>query len=282
VLVEGLESVGGIAAGANRSYAVTQSGEVFPWGASFLPDAAAEFRPILVWGVRVRRACACGTYAYAIGNDGELFSWGCGEIFPCVPDFWGLLGHGIAIGQSSPKRVEALRGVQVTDVSVGMSHALALAEDGLVYAWGRNMNERAVLGHPNVESEPLPKPVKALRGVRVGSVAAACARSYAVTDTGELWAWGCESSFDAPLGHGNEMSCPLPKPIASLRGIKVDAMAASDRHTLALADDGSVYAWGNGSGAKRGALGLGPAVRDAGRDVPTPQRIPALRVACGW
>jgi alpha-tubulin suppressor-like RCC1 family protein len=63
-----------------------------------------------------------------------------------------------------------------------------------------------------------------------------------------------------------------------LRGTKVDAVAAGERHTLALADDGSVYACGNRRAAELGALGLGPSVRDAGRDVPTPQRIPALRL----
>jgi alpha-tubulin suppressor-like RCC1 family protein len=50
---------------------------------------------------------------------------------------------------------------------------------------------------------------------------------------------------------------------------------------LALADDGSVYAWGDKMAAASGALGLGTSVSDAGLRVPTPQRIPELRVACG-
>jgi alpha-tubulin suppressor-like RCC1 family protein len=66
-----------------------------------------------------------------------------------------------------------------------------------------------------------------------------------------------------------------------LRGIKVDAVVGSDTQALAIAGDGSVYAWGNEPAAASGALGLGVAVSDAKRLVPTPQRIPALRVACG-
>jgi alpha-tubulin suppressor-like RCC1 family protein len=46
-----------------------------------------------------------------------------------------------------------------------------------------------------------------------------------------------------PLGHGEQRHCPLPKPMESLRGIKVDAVIASHHHTLALANDGSVYVW---------------------------------------
>jgi alpha-tubulin suppressor-like RCC1 family protein len=114
--------------------------------------------------------------------------------------------------------------------------------------------------------------------VRVSRIAAAPYRSYALTDTGELWAWGFDSKSVTPLGHGEEKRCRLPKPIESLRGVKVDAVAASDKHTLALADDGSVRAWGKYVAAARGALGLGPAVRDAGVHVSTPQRIFGLRV----
>jgi alpha-tubulin suppressor-like RCC1 family protein len=137
------------------------------------------------------------------------------------------------------------------------------------------------LGNPHVERELLPKPVEALLGVRVGSVAVAGCRSYAVADAGEAWAWGGDNGPSVPLGHGEQMNCPLPKPIESLWGIKVDAVIACEMHTLALADDGSVHAWGASQVAKMGALGLGPAVSDAGECVPTPQCIPGLRVACG-
>jgi alpha-tubulin suppressor-like RCC1 family protein len=74
------------------------------------------------------------------------------------------------------------------------------------------------------------------------------------------------------------MPCPVPKPIESLRGVKVDAVAAARHHALALADGGSVYTWGGDVAANSGALGLAPAVHEEGSIVPTPQRIPVLRV----
>jgi alpha-tubulin suppressor-like RCC1 family protein len=95
------------------------------------------------------------------------------------------LGHGDEQKQTAPKRVEALRGIRVSVGAFGWDHALALTEDGLVYAWGEN-TEAAVLGDPNVERQVLPKPVEALRGVRVGSIAAFEYHGYAVADTGEL------------------------------------------------------------------------------------------------
>jgi hypothetical protein len=100
----------------------------------------------------------------------------------------------------------------------------ALTEDGLVvYAWGRNVSY-AGMGNPHVEEESSTKPVEALRGVRVGSVAAAVARSYAFADTGEVWAWGMDGADLVALDHGERMLCPLPKPFESLQGIKVDAV----------------------------------------------------------
>jgi hypothetical protein len=83
------------------------------------------------------------------------------------------------------------------------------------------------------------------------------------------------------LGHGEETIHSLPEPIESLRGVKVDAVAGGQRHALALADDGSVYAWGNVEAAMTGALGLGPSVSDDTTAVLTPQRVSALRVAPG-
>jgi alpha-tubulin suppressor-like RCC1 family protein len=276
VLVEKLEGECNIAAAANYSLAVTQSGAVFSWGRALKPGAESSLVPRIVeWLKEVRvRKCVCantGT-AFAVSQEGELFSWGPGDD--------GLLGHGDEEDQPSPKRVEALRGVRVSSVSVGQWHALALAEDGLVYTWGENRC-RATLGNPHVEGELLPKPIEALRGVRVSSVAAGAERSYALANTGELWAWGVYSNGAAPHGHGVQMSRLLPKPIESLRGMKVDAVAASDTQTLALADDGSVFAWGNQDAAKSCALGLGPEVKDAKDPVRTPQCIAALRLACG-
>jgi alpha-tubulin suppressor-like RCC1 family protein len=114
----------------------------------------------------------------------------------------------------------------------------------------------------------------------VGSVAVGGRRSFALSDTGEVWAWGIENGefSSLPLGHGEEVNCLLPKPIESLRGVKVDAVVAGPHQTLALCDDGSVYAWGDYKAAFHGVLGLGNSVGRAGKEVRTPRRIQALRL----
>jgi alpha-tubulin suppressor-like RCC1 family protein len=73
----------------------------------------------------------------------------------------------------------------------------------------------------------------------------------------------------------------MPKPIRSLRRIKVDAVTAGMNHMLALAADDSVYGWGSVGATNSGALGLGQSASDAAENVQTPRRIPTLRVAGG-
>jgi alpha-tubulin suppressor-like RCC1 family protein len=106
--------------------------------------------------------------------------------------------------------------------------------------------------------------------------------SYAVFDTGELWGYHSDRISIPPIGHGEQMHGILPKPIESLRGVKVDAVAAGVGHTLALASDGSVYSWGNMCAAKWGVLGLGPTVGAAEKEVHTPERIATLCAANGF
>jgi alpha-tubulin suppressor-like RCC1 family protein len=122
------------------------------------------------------------------------------------------------------------------------------------------------------------KPVQALKRVHINSVAAGMMCSNAVSDMGEVWAWGCDAEGVPPLGQGDETDWPHPETIAALRGIKIDAVVAHHDHRLALADNGRVYVWGSDFAAVSGALGLGPS---DGETVSTPQRIQTLRVTCG-
>jgi alpha-tubulin suppressor-like RCC1 family protein len=83
--------------------------------------------------------------------------------------------------------------------------------------------------------------------VRVCSVAAYGRRNLAASSTGEVWAWETDDDDEhgRPLGQGELMNFPVPKPIESLRGIKVIAVVAGELHMMALSEDGGLYAWGN-------------------------------------
>ncbi|XP_063634643.1 RCC1 domain-containing protein 1 [Cydia splendana] len=84
----------------------------------------------------------CGYEHYLLLTDkGKVYSWGNGRRLQ--------LGHGDLNNIDSPKDVEALSGINITKISAGGWHSLALSESGDLYAWG--WNETGQLGIKETE-----------------------------------------------------------------------------------------------------------------------------------
>jgi len=267
------ERVVAVAAGSKASLAVTEEGTVFSWG-KLGKQRNQQPQPTRVKGlsgVLVRRVATSGRLAFAVTDTGEVFSWGSGPP--------GVFGHGDNRShQPIPKRIEALSEIRVRDVALGGWHCLALTEGGEVYSWGEE--RQGSLGHGNLLDfeeeiwggevgsddegiepciEILPKWMVALSGVRVVAVAVSNDHSCAVSEAGALFTWGAGGW--GQLGHGDHDSLGLPRRVEALHGIAVVSVAAADRQTFAVVEDGSVYAWGCVQG---GVLGMG---RESWREV---------------
>ena len=85
--------------------------------------------------------------------------------------------------------------------------------------------------------------------------------SLAVTRQGDIYAWGCDRWQQLGLGsaaagavgytwEGGKLWQTAPRRVEALRGI-IDVAAGAD-HSLALARDGNVYAWGRGNDGQLG------------------------------
>jgi alpha-tubulin suppressor-like RCC1 family protein len=188
----------------------------------------------------------------AVGSSYTLVTTEAGAVFSFGTGARGRLGHGDNNSQVLPKRIEALDGVCVATVAVGMCHCLALTACGRVFWWGARIKSTT-----EFELQLLPQLMDstAFGGGRVRRIAANIHTAYAVTDAGVLFTWGCDSyAHDGmfPLGHGHCQVQLSPWPVAGLHGIAVVGVSAGRRHALALAADGSVYAVGLGR-----ALGIG-------------------------
>ncbi|XP_053818592.1 protein RCC2 isoform X3 [Vidua chalybeata] len=118
-----------------------------------------------------------------------------------------------------------------------------------------------------------------LGALRVRSVVSGpcAAHSLLITAEGRLWSWGRNEK--GQLGHGDTKRVEAPRPIEALGSEAIVAAACGRNHTLALTENGSVFAFGEN---KLGQLGLGNQT-DA---VPSPTQIlyngqPISKLGCG-
>ena len=66
----------------------------------------------------------------------------------------------------------------------GCEHTLVVLDDGQLVSFGYNY--RGQLGHGNTSSEPVPKPVRGLDGIRVTQVSCSYYHSVIACDNGEV------------------------------------------------------------------------------------------------
>src|SRR5262249_51091239 len=136
-------------------------------------------------------------------------------------------------------------------------HAMALASDGTVWAWGGNGSGQLGDGTAVTANVPVqtrgPGGAGVLNGV--GAVTGGYAHSLARRDGGTLWAWGNNSN--GQLGDGTNTAQPFPFQVDPANLTNVVQVSAGWKHNLALRSDGTVWAWGQDN---QGEVGDGCAV----------------------
>ena len=143
----------------------------------------------------------------------------------------------------------------VSAAAAGHVHSLLVAGK-TAYSMGREAHQSGALGHgPRPPRCATPRRIEALAQVPVVAVAAGMHHSLFVSADGGLYT--CGAGDDGVLGHGDERTLYKPRRVGgALHGEWVYAAAAGYRHTVALAESGACYTWGDG---RWGQLGHGPA-----------------------
>ncbi len=201
---------------------------------------------------------AGGAFTVGLTTSGRVYTWGSGSL--------GQLGDGATAGSTVPVAVTVPSApggppAVVTAVAAGDAHALALTSTGQVYAWGADLFGQ--LGHGGTTPADTPTLVTLPAGVAVTAIAAGGDHSLAVTTTGQVYAWGANGN--GQVGDGSTVNSSTPSLVALPGGVAITGVAAGTAHSLAVANDGSVYAWGfNASGQ----LGTGDTA-----DASTPQPV---------
>ncbi|RQM26482.1 hypothetical protein B5M09_002918 [Aphanomyces astaci] len=172
--------------------------------------------------LRVVSVASSLVHAAAVTSSGVAYTWGA-----CAPGAFGtVFSKGGAAGGGSPpdvvrpcpQRVDDLSTVQVTAVALGARHSMALTSDGVVYSWGSG--EFGQLGHGDIVNNEL-----------------------------------FQQQFDPHTSRSYPMiDLPLRLDKSLFDEIQIKQIACGYYFSVALAEDGCVYTWGEGSD---GQLGLG-------------------------
>uniref|UniRef100_A0A8C6IVD5 HECT-type E3 ubiquitin transferase n=1 Tax=Melopsittacus undulatus TaxID=13146 RepID=A0A8C6IVD5_MELUD len=231
--------------GGRHAMALTVDGKVFSWGEGD-DGKLGHFsrmncdKPRLIEALKTKRIrdIACGSsHSAAITSSGELYTWGLGE--------YGRLGHGDNTTQLKPKmmlrllflaqgntmiiNIERLNGQGVCQIECGAQFSLALTKSGVVWTWGKGDYFR--LGHGTDVHVRKPQVVEGLRGKKIVHVAVGALHCLAVTDTGQVYAWG--DNDHGQQGNGTTTVNRKPTLVQGLEGQKITRVACGSSHSVA-------------------------------------------------
>ncbi|KAJ9585786.1 hypothetical protein L9F63_002423 [Diploptera punctata] len=187
---------------------------------------------------------ACGTYHTVIVTRN-------GEVYSCGSNDHGQLGHSKPC--KKPEKVDSLSHYSITKASCGSGHTLAVNEWGQVFSWGSDSYGQ--LGNGVGENENVqmnPKMVKSLATCNVVQITCGYNHCLALTNNGELYAWGSNSHGQLGLGTKVEVE-KKPVLVRSLKGIPIAFIACGANHSFAVSRSGAVFGWGKNA---FGQLGL--------------------------
>jgi len=158
-------------------------------------------------GARVTTLVASFANSGALLSNGQYFDWGY--------DFDGQLGDRFTARASDvpvlvnlPRRV-----IQVAEggSTWGNGQTLVMLGNGALWAWGANFHGQ--LGNGTIGRQASPIRFYPPAGVTYKTLATGSATSYAVSVTGQVYAWGV--NFDGQVGDGTTNSTRTPVQVAS-------------------------------------------------------------------
>ena len=218
-----------------QTLAIQTDGTLWAWGkndSGQLGDGTAEDRTVPTQEVSNSTdwsSVSTGEkYTVALKSNGRVWAWGINE--------YGQLGDGTTDNKIIPTQ-ETTAGTQWLRVSAGFQHTVALKTDGTLWSWGRNIFGVLGIGISGDKKVPTQEST----GSIWVDIKASNNYTVALKTDGTLWSWG--NNLYGQLGDGTvaHKNTAVQENSHSTHWVSIDSGGS---HTVALKDDGSLWAWG--------------------------------------
>ena len=230
------------------SFALTNDGRIFAWGANnqgqlATGDIGDKSLPTEITfpfdGKMIK--LATDSHVLALTDTGHLYSWGYND-------------HGQAdAGQGGDANIlrpieitdymQLAEGVEIEAIGAASNASMVLLSDNTSWVWGQNVDGNLGTGGSR-EQQPLTRVTWLAGGDDIVQFATGYYSAIALTESGRVYVWGRNS--DGQLGLGHKRNVYTPAELTALRG-QANRIYATGNSLFAVDDSGPSYSWGSGS-----------------------------------
>jgi alpha-tubulin suppressor-like RCC1 family protein len=182
----------------------------------------------------VKAIAGGASHTVVLFSNGDVATFGSNEYGECG------LGH---FNQSvtTPQKINVKNIIKIAS-SNNCGHTLLLDNKGAVYSFGTGNFGQLGLG--DLEDKNTPQLITAFNGINITSIEAGGngtdGYSLALTDKGDLYAWGSNEFGQLGLDDCNKRTVPTKVDVLS----KITMISAGSNHTLALRANGQLFSFG--------------------------------------
>lgn len=254
-----------VVTGRNHTCVIASDNLVYCWGYNSNGElgngiagnsntpVAVDFSGVLN-GKTAKSISAGNLHTCIVASDNLPYCWG--------DNNFSQIGNGSSIEPRVPLAVVtsgALSGKTVKVLVSRGEHNCAIASDDSAYCWG--WGPYGQLGHGVSSNSNVPVAVSragVLSGLTVSKIFIGGARSCVIASDNKLYCWGLNTNGELGNTSTANMNVPVSPTLSGvLLGKNIVEVGMASNHICALANDGSAYCWGSGTG---GELGNGTGV----------------------